>query len=57
MCTSEVIAGTTVYVVIVTKEGCSPNSYVYMNKEDAIKQYCYYRDIGVPVVLGDVELC
>lgn len=53
----EIIAGTTVYVVIVTKEGCSPNSYVYINKEDAIKQYCYYRDIGVSVVLGDVELC
>lgn len=55
MGTSEVIAGITVYVVIVTKEG-SPNSYVYRNKEDAIKQYCYYRDIGAPVVLEDVEL-
>ena len=45
-----------VYVVIISKDGCEPNCYVYSKKEDAIKAFCAYKDTGVKVVLEEAEL-
>ena len=44
-----------VHVVIVTK-GNESNLYVYKNREDAIKLFCYYKDIGVNVALEEAEV-
>ena len=46
----------TVYIVIVTKEGCNPNCYVYKNKEDAIKLYSYYTNLGKMVSMEEAEV-
>ena len=46
----------TVNVVIVTKDGCEPNCYVFANRDDAIKLFCEYKALGVSVVLEEVEV-
>ena len=46
----------TVYVVIIIKESCTPKCYVYKNKEDAIKLYSYYTNLGKMVSMEEAEV-